>query len=84
MHTRKQFVKFTELSKYTMVDLKINYKLHQALQQGKIPPLGITELKTKPLTESWMKPQGIGLVSPPGPKNNSKNIGQQSQLLIVS
>ena len=51
-------MKFTELSKYTMVDLKINYKLHQALKQGNIPPLGITELETKPLTKSWMKPQG--------------------------
>ena len=58
MHNRKQFGKFTELSKYTMVEMKINSKLHQALQQGNIPPLAITELETKPLTESWIKPQG--------------------------
>ena len=51
MHNRKQFGKFTELSKYTMVDLKINSKPHQTLQQGNIPPLGITELEAKPLTE---------------------------------
>ena len=45
MYTRIQFWKFTELSLYTLFDLKVNFKPHQALQQGNLPPLGITELE---------------------------------------
>ena len=58
VHTRVQFCKFSALPLYAWADLKISSKPHQALKQGNVPPLGVVELETKPLTGSKMKPHG--------------------------
>ena len=56
MNIYVQFWKFAVLPLYARAHLKINSKPYQALKQGNIPPLGVTELEMKPLKGSWMKP----------------------------